>query len=98
MPQGIRRILTFPGALCLATHLIGSANDDLLDHCLHGPFVLNKPPSQVIEQIRMSRSLPQNPEVIGGRDDTTAEQVVPQTINQYAGDKRITFGIGDLIG
>ena len=54
--------------------------------------------SQMIKQIGMGGSLPQKPEVIGGRNEPPAEQVMPQTIDQYPGDKRITFGISDLTG
>ena len=69
------------------------AQRNLANELLDGPIIPDKLRGQEIEQLRMGRSFAHSAEVIGGRDDTSTEQMMPNSIDHNARCQRIVEGL-----
>src|SRR5882757_9534282 len=62
---------------------------DSPDQLLGGPAVANKLPGQIVEQLRIRRTVSHDAEVVDRRDDALTEQVCPDTVHRDPRGKRV---------
>src|SRR5215831_8787451 len=66
-------------------------------HSFYRPAALDELLCQVIEQLRIRRSLTARAEVVRRRDDTFAEMILPDTVDHHTGSQGVVR-IGDPVG
>ena len=80
-----------------AGHLVSAREHQLAHELLERPLLLaHEPRREMVEQFRVRRCLPEHAEVVHGRHDAAAEQMVPHAVHDDACREGIRR-VGDLL-
>ena len=80
-----------------AGHPERAAEDQLAHQSFDRPAVPDEPIGEVVEQLRVGGSIAEGAEVVDGRDEPPAEEVVPDAVHRHARRQRVGR-IGDPPG
>ena len=73
----------------LARHSVGAREHQPTNQLLERPPFLYEANGEVVEKLRMARTIAVHAEIVHGSDEARAEQVVPDSIHQNASRQRI---------